>query len=118
VLTREERGAQPRKIPGGSPEHGGHPRGEDAGDGVETARAQRHELRTEKKVPGLGREQGKGILKTEYGRTRQSTVPVRCTPDSAQEKDFERAAAGAPDIAQCSVRCTPDCPVSPDRGKI
>jgi hypothetical protein len=27
-------------------------------------------------------------------------------------------AAGAPDSAQCSVRCTPDCPVSPDRGKI
>jgi hypothetical protein len=82
---------------------------------------------------------GKDFLKTEYGRTGQSTVPVRCTPDSLQclsgahwtahsscpvnhrtahrKKNFERAAAGAPDIAQCSVRCTPDCPVSPDRGK-
>jgi hypothetical protein len=28
---------------------------------------------------------GKGFLKTEYGRTGQSTVPVRCTPDSAQK---------------------------------
>jgi hypothetical protein len=28
-----------------------------------------------------------------------------------------RAAAGAPYIAQWSVRCTPDCPVTPDRGK-
>jgi hypothetical protein len=28
-----------------------------------------------------------------------------------------RAAAGAPDIAQCSVSCTPDCPVILDRGK-
>jgi hypothetical protein len=84
VLTREERGAQPRKIPGGSPEHGGRRRGEDAGDGVETARAQRQKPRTEKKVPGLGREQGKGFLKTEYGHTGQSTMPVRCTPDSAQ----------------------------------
>jgi hypothetical protein len=30
---------------------------------------------------GSGRE---GFLKTEYGRTGQSTVSVRCTPDSAQ----------------------------------
>jgi hypothetical protein len=28
----------------------------------------------------------KNFLKTEYGRTGQSTVPVRCTPDSAQKK--------------------------------
>jgi hypothetical protein len=35
-----------------------------------------------------------------------------------RRKDFQRAAAGALDIAQCSVWCTPDCPVSPDRGKI
>jgi hypothetical protein len=58
---------------------------------------------------------GKGFLKTVYGRTGQSTVPVWCTPDSAQERGYTRAAAGAPDSAQCSVRCTPDCPVSPDR---
>jgi hypothetical protein len=31
---------------------------------------------------------GKDFLKTEYGRTGQYTVPVRCTPDSAQEKGF------------------------------
>jgi hypothetical protein len=27
--------------------------------------------------------EGKEFLKTEYGRTGQSTVPIRCTPDSA-----------------------------------
>jgi hypothetical protein len=27
---------------------------------------------------------GEAFLKTDYERTRQSTVPVRCTPDSAQ----------------------------------
>jgi hypothetical protein len=26
-------------------------------------------------------------------------------------------ATGAPDSAQCSVRCTPDCPMTTDRGK-
>jgi hypothetical protein len=65
-------------------EHGGRWRGEDAGDGEETARAQRQKLRTQHKLPSLGREQGKGFLKIEYGRTGQSTVPVWCTPDSAQ----------------------------------
>jgi hypothetical protein len=35
-----------------------------------------------------------------------------------RKMEFEHAAAGAPDIAQCSVRCTPDCPVTPNRGKI
>jgi hypothetical protein len=34
-----------------------------------------------------------------------------------RKMDLKRAAASAPDIAQCSVRCTPDCPVSPDKGK-
>jgi hypothetical protein len=34
-----------------------------------------------------------------------------------RKRGILRAAAGAPDIAQCSVRCTPDCPVSPDRGE-
>jgi hypothetical protein len=29
---------------------------------------------------------------------------------------FCARAAGAPDSAQCSVQCTPDCPVSLDRG--
>jgi hypothetical protein len=37
----------------------------------------------EKTEPGLGSGREK-FLKTEYGRTGQSTVPVRCTPDSAQ----------------------------------
>jgi hypothetical protein len=45
----------------------------------------REPRQTEKKEPpGHGRERGKVFLKTGYGRTEQSTVPVRCTPDSAQ----------------------------------
>jgi hypothetical protein len=50
-------------------------------------------------------------------RTAHSSCPVNHRT-THRRKDFQRAAAGAPDIAQCSVRCTPDCPVSPDRGKI
>jgi hypothetical protein len=44
--------------------------------------------RTEKELPGLGRERGKVFFKTGYGRTGQSIVPVRCTPDSAQKNGF------------------------------
>jgi hypothetical protein len=102
------------------------------------ARGAEERQRTENERPlaQLGLEAD--FFKTRYGRTGQTTVPVRCTPDSclsgahrtahsscpvshrtAQgKKDLKRAAAGAPDIAQCSVRCTPDCPMSPDRGKI
>jgi hypothetical protein len=56
------------------------------------------------------------FFKMRYERTGQSTVPVRCTPDSTQEKWIYARVAGAPDIAHCSVRCTPECPVSPHRG--
>jgi hypothetical protein len=41
--------------------------------------------------PGLGLGQGKPFLKTDYGRTGQSTVPVRYTPNSAQERADLRA---------------------------
>jgi hypothetical protein len=50
-------------------------------------------------------------------RTAHSSCPVNHRT-THRRMEFKRAAAGAPDIAQCSVRCTPDCPVSPDRGKI
>jgi hypothetical protein len=89
---------------------------------------QRSQSREEKTVPGLGLGRGKSFLKTSYGRTGQSTVPVgahRTAHSSCpvnhrtahRRRGSARAAAGAPDSAQCSVRCTPDCPVSPDRGK-
>jgi hypothetical protein len=65
---------------------------------------------------GLGRERGKVFLKTGYGHTGQSTVPVRCTPDSAQEKVI--LMRGCRCTGHCTVQCTPDCPVSPDRGEI
>jgi hypothetical protein len=51
-----------------------------------------------------------------YGHTEQSTVHVRYTPDNVAQKEIYVRPAGAPDIAHCSVWCTPDCPVSPDRG--
>jgi hypothetical protein len=47
----------------------------------------------------------KSFLKTGYGRTGQSTVPVRCTPDSAQENRF--LARGC----RCTGHCTVQCPV-------
>lgn len=56
------------------------------------------------------------FFKTRYGRTGQSTVPVRCTPDSAQKLSGE-----PPDSAQekgflargcrCTGHCTVQCPV-------
>jgi hypothetical protein len=50
-------------------------------------------------------------------RTAHSSCPVNHRT-AHKRMEIKRAAAGAPDIAQCSVRCTPDCPVSLDRGKI
>jgi hypothetical protein len=49
-------------------------------------------------------------------RTAHSRCPVNHRT-AHRKREIVRAAAGAPDIAQCSVRCTPDCPVSPDRGE-
>jgi hypothetical protein len=56
------------------------------------------------------------FFKTRYGRTGQSTVPVRCIPDSAQYLSGE-----PPDNAQengicargcrCTEHCTVQCPV-------
>jgi hypothetical protein len=49
-------------------------------------------------------------------RTAHSSCPVNHRT-AHRKRGILRVAAGAPDIAQCSVRCTPDCPVSPDRGE-
>jgi hypothetical protein len=91
----------------------------DRRQGWQTARAQRQTGSREEKwslASGSGRER---FFKNRVWahRTVYSACPVH-TGQRTGKKDFERAAAGAPDIAQCSVRCTPDCPVSPDRGKI
>jgi hypothetical protein len=45
------------------------------------------------------------FFKTRYGRIGQSTVPVWCTPDNAQEKEFLRARG------RCTEQCTVQCPV-------
>jgi hypothetical protein len=80
IHTREAR-AQ------GSPEHGrrtDHRRGgEVAGEGWRTPETERERQRTERSGCRPRAREGKVFLKTGYGRTGQSTVPVRCTPDSA-----------------------------------
>jgi hypothetical protein len=94
------------------------------GESPEEVRDRARERRNE---PGLGLGQGKLFLKTDYGRTNSlqcmsgahrtaySSCPVNHQTTHRKEESYARA-AGAPDIAQCSVRCTPDCPVSPDKG--
>jgi hypothetical protein len=97
-----------------------------AGEGVEIAR-DREQSGTEKPLARL--RAGGDFLKCDMGapdslqclsgahRTAHSSCLVNHRT-AHRKMDFERAAVGAPDIAQCSVRCTSDCPVSPDRGKI
>jgi hypothetical protein len=58
---------------------GGRRRG---GANRESAETETGEQKRSRLASGASR--GKDFLKTSYGRTRQSTVPVRCTPDSAQ----------------------------------
>jgi hypothetical protein len=65
---------------------------------------QREGLARENREP-LARSGWRPFFKTRYGRTGQSTVPVRCTPDSAQENGF--LARGC----QCTGHCTVQCPV-------
>jgi hypothetical protein len=63
---------------------GGSPPGREvAGDGGKAPETERGCSRGEEMSLGSARAE-KSFLKTEYGRTGQSTVPVRCTPDSAQ----------------------------------
>jgi hypothetical protein len=100
-----------------------------AGGGEIAAGQRRRQSAARKRMPlaRLGRAGG-GFLKREMGtpdslqclsgahRTAHSSCPVNHRT-AHRKKAVERAAAGAPDIAQCSVWCTPDCPVSPDRGE-
>jgi hypothetical protein len=79
-----------------------------AGDrrrGVQIARGQRAREKRGKKET-LARARARGLFfKTRYGRTGQSTVPVRCTPDSAQENGI--CTRGC----RCTGHCTVQCPV-------
>jgi hypothetical protein len=95
----------------------------------ECRQRQRETVAREETKPGLGLGRGKVFLKPNMGapdslqclsgahRTAHSSCPVSHRT-TQRKKDLKRVAAGGPDIAQCSVRCTPDCPMSPDRGKI
>jgi hypothetical protein len=117
-----ERGKQPLTRGRKRPSTGTGGRRSTAGDGglrwgAEEITRREESQRAEREMWASGWVSGwRPFFKMHYGRTGQSTVPVRCTPDSAQEKEVLARAAGAPDSAQCSVRCTPDCLVSPDRG--
>jgi hypothetical protein len=112
-----------RVARGSLPGRGDHRRGRKSPE-TERGSGQRGE-----KEPGLGLGRGKVFLKPNMGapdslqclsgahRTAHSSCPVNHRT-AHRKRDLKRAVVGAPDIAQCSVRCTPDCPVSPDRGKI
>jgi hypothetical protein len=73
---------------------------------------------------GLGREEffknglwaHQTVYSTSSVHTGQRTVVVHEPSDRAAQKQICARPAGASDIAQCSVQCTSDCPVSPDRG--
>jgi hypothetical protein len=96
---------------------------------VVARKTERSQREIEKKVSSLASGWRRFFLKRDMGapdslqcmsgahRTAHNSCPVNHRI-AHKKMDFERAAAGAPDIAQCSVQCTPDCPVSPDRGKI
>jgi hypothetical protein len=100
-----------------------------AGEGRDRRRAERDREQRGTEKPLARLRAGGDFLKRDMGapdslqclsgahRTAHSSCPVNHRT-THRKMDFERAAAGAPDSAQCSVRCTPDCPVSPDRGKI
>jgi hypothetical protein len=94
-----EREGEGHEVAGESPVGGGRRRRE--GDARETERS------TGGGVNGAsGSVSGwRPFFKTRYGRTGQSTVPVRCTPDSAQEIGF--LARGC----RCTGHCTVQRPV-------
>jgi hypothetical protein len=103
---------------------------ESRGDGGrwESPRTEKTERSQGKMASGLARAGGCFFLKRDMGtpdslqclsgahRTAHSRCPVNHRT-AHRKRGTSRAAAGAPDIAQCSVRCTPDCLVSPDRGE-
>jgi hypothetical protein len=101
VLLTEEgrRGARGRRSTVGD---GGRRWWEIAGGGEGVARETEKTAGEMSLWLGLGLE---AFFKTRYGRTGQSTVPVRCTPDSAQGKGF--LARGC----RCTGHCTVQCPV-------
>jgi hypothetical protein len=74
-----------------------------AGEGEGIAREAERSQRQRRSGWPRARAEEKFFKKTEYGRTGQSTVPVRCTPDSAQENRFE--ARGCRCTGHCTVQC-------------
>jgi hypothetical protein len=115
LLTRGEKKRAPRKITGGSLE------------GRSCRRRGRTESREHRgRSEPLARSRAGGdFLKRDMGapdslqclsgahRSTQSSCPVNHRTAHRKGSSCARAVS-----AQCSVRCTPDCPVSPDRRKI
>jgi hypothetical protein len=74
----DRRAGEEHLVAGGSPPVRRSPE-----RGFEHKRAESQ--RAERKLRASGSASGRRrFFKTQYGRTRQSTVPVWCTPDSAQ----------------------------------
>jgi hypothetical protein len=81
LLTRE--GHESTRSPKGRRRQG-TPVREIAGDGEESPETERKRALAGSKTEPLAWSGWRPFFKTRYGRTGQSTVPVRCTPDSAQ----------------------------------
>jgi hypothetical protein len=94
--AHREKGRAVHKVAGGSPPGRGERR-----RGRKSPDREQRLGREEQKGAWPRARAGKDFLKTEYGRTGQSTVPVRCTPNSAQESG----------ILARSCRCTGHCTV-------
>jgi hypothetical protein len=124
LLTRGEKKRAPRKITGGSPE-GSSSRRRGRTDRQRTE-SREHRGRRE---PLARSRAGGDFLKRDMGapdslqclsgahQIAHSSCPVNHRIAHRKGSSCARA-ADAPDSAQCSVRCTPDCSVSPDRRKI
>jgi hypothetical protein len=119
----EKGGAPPQEH--GRRRRGGRRRGEWGGDHrqgntqTESQRGRQPLARLRAGGPFLKRDMGApDSLQCLSGahRTAHSSCPVNHRTTHRRKRSCARA-AGAPDSAQCSVRCTPDCPVTPDRGK-
>jgi hypothetical protein len=112
VLT-ERRGARGARA--GSPRRRSTP--VIAGEGCKSPEGREQERREGKKRLWLGRGLEAFFLKRVMGAPDSLQCLSGAHRTAHRKMGSARAAAGAPDIAQCSVRCTPDCPVTRDRGR-
>jgi hypothetical protein len=83
--------------------------------GVIARRAEKRQRTKEWPLAQLGLEVN--FLKRDMGAPDSLQCLSSAHRTAHRKMGSARAAVGAPDIAKCSVRCTPDCPMTLDRGK-